>query len=329
MKKNVYICSTPYHVLIAIIKQLKSNCSADLILSNTSIIGTYCVEQLKKNTLFDHVTTHYCIDKKGFHLSWKQKIFMGSKKSYEYLHRLANLDYNYFEDKEVFIFYDGDFFGYLLNICRIRYHLIEDGLNCFQHSHALSFKNIHKFPYSLIEKIIGLYWNFYGKSKYTIDVEVNKIENVSLNLPLIECPRHELFSALNDEERRRIINIFIDNKEKDIEKTTNATLLITQPLFEDGILSHERKIRLYKFLVKEYATNKLVIKPHPREKENYQKIFPNAIIVKNNFVPIEVLEMQNKMQFVKAITAFSTSIESLCSVKEKIRMGATWTKNFN
>ena len=65
-------------------------------------------------------------------------------------------------------------------------------------------------------------------------------------------------------------------------------LLLTQPYAESNEISMDEEIKIYKELLGNY--DKLVIKPHPNDKKDYTKIFPNAIIIKKEF-PIELMEL--------------------------------------
>ncbi len=68
---------------------------------------------------------------------------------------------------------------------------------------------------------------------------------------------------------------------------------------------------------------------HPREKEDYSKIFPDAIILGNQKIPFEIYQLKEKFRFNKAITTFSTLMDAIFCADEKISMGAEWTLNFH
>lgn len=80
------------------------------------------------------------------------------------------------------------------------------------------------------------------------------------------------------------------------------TLLITQPLSEDGVLSEEEKILLYRNLM---GDKNFAIKPHPREKTNYNIYFPQHTIL-DNLIPMELLNLCN-IRFKEVFTIFSTA----------------------
>ena len=81
------------------------------------------------------------------------------------------------------------------------------------------------------------------------------------------------------------------------------SVLFTQPLSEDGAISEEEKIDIYKEIIGE---KKIAIKPHPREKTNYSVIFPHNTILEPT-IPIELLSFVG-VRFKDVYTIFSTAV---------------------
>lgn len=106
-------------------------------------------------------------------------------------------------------------------------------------------------------------------------------------------------------KRNQIINIFGLSEDKIEVFKKYTSILFTQPLSEDNILSEETKIALYKKIIN---GQHIAIKPHPREITIYKKYFPKNIILESN-VPIELLTLMG-IKFKKAYTLFSTSVLS-------------------
>lgn len=115
-----------------------------------------------------------------------------------------------------------------------------------------------------------------------------------------------LWKEKNEEERKKILYIF--GLKLDVVKKLNKKkyLLLTQPLSEDNVLSEEEKIDIYRKILRNYDQEKLVIKPHPREKTNYKIFFPNIEIIEKK-IPIELLELCG-FRVEEVITIFSTGI---------------------
>lgn len=126
----------------------------------------------------------------------------------------------------------------------------------------------------------------------------NKVEIVNLK---------EKWEQLSFEEQEEILKIF-DLKNSDLikwQKLENKTLLITQPLSEDGIISEKEKIEIYKEIVEKNKSENIMIKPHPREKTNYKNIFPSIELIEGKF-PLEILMLLG-INFKEVVTIFSTA----------------------
>lgn len=86
-----------------------------------------------------------------------------------------------------------------------------------------------------------------------------------------------------------------------------TTIIFTQPLSEDGLISEQEKIQYYKNTLKSIPVppDKIVIKTHPREGTNYKKIFPDIFIFNKN-IPQEILNFCG-VRFKQAYTISSTA----------------------
>lgn len=325
--RDVYICATVYHLLIALIKQLLSTRSADLIICKRSNISEITIDRIEKSNLFRKVYIYDDIEICGYQIGWIEKILKGKKNAKEYFISLSSLPNNFWENKEIYIFNDNSFFGKWFNQFKIRYHLLEDGLNHY------AINPLKQQPkYAFIHKLLGVFCGHHGFATQMIDLEVNSTESIpqSLQKKAFSKSRRELFQKLSSQQKDLLIYLF-DAKQflNIISKPTNTdtTLLITQPLSEDSIISHRTKISIYKELIEKYGHGQIFIKPHPRETEDYNSIFKGCSIIRLNKIPLEILDLFPNFKFTYGITAFSTALESLNNVKYKIFMGYDWTVN--
>lgn len=145
----------------------------------------------------------------------------------------------------------------------------------------------------------------------------NKVEKIYLTTSLckeipndikikVEIIDLKYLWSLKTEKEKKIIKELFYFSEKIFEEIKNKEfILFTQPLSEDKIIKEETKIELYKKIIKKYDENLLIIKPHPREKTDYKKLFPKAIILNKNILS-ELLFLQN-INIKKVITIFSTA----------------------
>lgn len=104
----------------------------------------------------------------------------------------------------------------------------------------------------------------------------------------------------------------------------SKSIIITQTLNEDGIVEDEStKLNYYKTFIDQANTDLIYIKPHPRELTDYATVFSSddRIIVLPKLFPAELLNLLPNLKFNKAFTAYSTAIDNLSKVEEKIIIG--------
>lgn len=88
------------------------------------------------------------------------------------------------------------------------------------------------------------------------------------------------------------------------------TLLLTQPLSEDGLMNEKNKNEIYKKILTKMNIHKIVIKPHPREKTTIYDFDCIEISYINQYIPMELLIFAG-LKINNAITLYSSSIFSL------------------
>ncbi|MBR2090854.1 MAG: hypothetical protein IJ905_10980 [Fibrobacter sp.] len=323
--KNIYIVDTPYHLLISTVKTLLAHREGmDAVLIMKDVIPLNF--QKNAQSVFrdvDNSYNRYNILLNVFLLKLQQcSISIVSKFAKKIKIKLLD----FFKDSDVYIFDDTFYFGCWLNNSRTKYNLIEDALNyyCFPKKKTILMKK-----YDYLYRIMGISWDCWGKSKYTKSIEVNENKNLCISHNnIIVQNREQMFKKLTPKQIEIIAHIFDYKPLKNIV-SGDKTLLLTQPLSEDSLVSHETKIHIYKHLVDKHAIGKLYIKIHPREKEDYTKTFPDAIILGDQDIPFEVYQLKENFHFKKAITVFSTAIKSVFCADEKISMSPEWMMNFS
>jgi len=159
-----------------------------------------------------------------------------------------------------------------------------------------------------IKRIIFKMEKPYGRNKYVKNIFLRgsgKIpEDIKNKVKIIDLK--ELWNQLDFSSRNKILNVFgLDVEKLKIIETKN-TILFTQPFSEDKVISEDEKIDLYKKIIKDYDRKSLVIKAHPREKTEYNKIFEDIMVLENTF-PAELL-LLNEFKFEKVVTISSTAV---------------------
>ena len=200
--------------------------------------------------------------------------------------------------------------------------MIEDGLKTYVTN-----------PPSLTKKIVGLLINRPMVNGF--DKRITKVFATSpKDLPKQLKIKSEKLSwkttlkQLNQDKLNALSAAFLPNTDLNTEtlfpKDKSKSIILTQTLNEDGVIEHEhQKIDLCKNFVNQANTDLIYIKPHPREKTDYAFIFKtdSRIIVLPKLFPAELLNLHPNLKFKKAFTAFSTAIDNLEHVEEKISLG--------
>lgn len=323
--KKIYICHTEYHVLISLIKNInESKGKNDIVLYGTLKNINKVYKKIKQTDLFDNI---YLFDYKDTEEVEKipatKNVILRRIRLKKWIKEKYNFDF--LKNKEVYIFNDNSIIGMFLRLSEINYNIIEDGYDCYKHIER--HYNFNGIKYK-IKILINDITNSFGTSKYVKQIEVNSLQgiNVFFKDKFIEVPRKEMFDKLNDEQKKTIINVFLDAPLN--LKNQEVSLLITQPLYKDGFLDdEEQQIKMYKYMIERYMQENIIIKPHPRDEIDYTKMIKNCTVLNSDF-PIEILNLMNEIYIKKCVTAFSTSIDFITHCDEKIVLGSDWVKKY-
>lgn len=321
MKKNLYICNTYFHLLISIIKSMNTDEKCDLVIS--SDFKNECLFQ-DKELLTRLNNFHIFNDIKLFNHSAEEIRIKEKKTVFHkilYTYKMAIKNELHFEDyNNIYIYYEPCLISRMLHITKTEYNIIEDGTDFIK-------KNYHCIKYvptikNIIKSLLG--FPGYGQSKYIKSIEVNDKSELPIeDKRIIENSKEKMFENLTENQIKVLLEIFLPN-DIDVDSFNGATLIITQPLYEDHYLENEiDKINLYKKIIQEYAKNdKVIIKTHPRERTDYKLYFNNYKVIDFPF-PMELLDFLN-IDLEEIITVSSTSIDIFKNAKSKIYLGWEW-----
>lgn len=313
--KMLYVVSTYYHSLISCIKQLiQCDSFADIAVTDYIPEGRELADRIRNSGLFRE--TYYIghINEYTSHNIFDYAVNQHKKNAELIEHQLP---FSFTEYEEINVFHDDIWASRYLKDRRIRYRLMEDALDSFKTISQTAFSYMlptNKIK-TAIKKAFHIGYLFCGMDKSTVEIEVNDKSGVQIayfaEKKLKEVPRKQMFDRLSDEDWNVISSIFV-NELPDI-KPRECIILLTQPLYEDGLVtSLEVQLNLYhKFVMDNMSDDKmLVIKPHPRDTADYSALFPDSVILNKN-MPSEVMNHIFDGSFYKALTFFSLAAKSI------------------
>lgn len=335
MTKEIYVCATYYHILITIIKALKSENEISIVIQNTVPDADKFIPNLKKAKLFKEI---FLYDEVGLVKEYvKQKIefiYFRKDELINIVESDCDIDFTSYDD--VYIYNDWTTLGAYFIDKKIYYHLIEDGLDTHHflkdflkkvdpYNKKKGLKNkIKKYRKKIVDAIGRRFFHrgyyIYGRSKYAIDVEVNNKKIVNFNKrKLKEVPRADLFASLTKKDKKIIYDIFVQ-KDLKLDASDKKILILTQPLHKDKLVPTEelQKKVYYDIIDKYYKDYVIYLKPHPRDIVTYNVKKYVFIIDKN--IPTEVLSFDDNFKFNKAITISSGGLNNI-KAEEKIQYG--------
>ena len=328
-KVCLYICSTYYHVYIAILKTWKTGMAADIIICDNILEYEKLAKRLIASNIFRNVIMYSTLGiterKCGKFEYWLNVHRKTKRKIKEHL----NIDLNQYNT--VFIFYDGIELGAYLYDSRRNYILLEDAKDFFKiiadtaSSYMIKEPKIKRW----IRKILNYGYFPMGQNRYCKAIEVNDIEDIVIPKKKVTiCKKEPLQSELTFRQKDILLEVFnLKNSLKEI-LTGNAVLLLTQPFYEDGYMkSQEEQKNFYKYLIanikKKYT---VIVKPHPRDEIDYEIDDANVNIINGDF-PIELLNYSG-LFFQYAVTISSTSIWGLTCANETILLGIDFLNRY-
>lgn len=134
----------------------------------------------------------------------------------------------------------------------------------------------------------------------------NELKNKAVFLDM-----KQIWAMRTTEEKKDILMVLGFNLKK-LERLIESgrrVFLLTQNWSDAGMLSVERQIQIYDEILRNYDKNEVIIKVHPYEKVDYEKYFPECIVLKDPF-PFELCYFMN-LPIKKIVTISSTAVYGL------------------
>ena len=155
MRDRIYVCHTFYHVYIACLKELNLPADqrgrADLVLSTMSCKFGNLQERLKRSGLYGNVylfeekEEHFFPELAKYHRD-RGNILINMAARMIFCKKLGAAQEPYVpvdfkEYGDIYVFCDSDPIGYYLSWKKIRYHAVEDGLDCIRYYDTARYDN--------------------------------------------------------------------------------------------------------------------------------------------------------------------------------------------
>lgn len=95
----------------------------------------------------------------------------------------------------------------------------------------------------------------------------------------------------SDKEKKKLILDIFDLTENDLhELKSRKVILLTQPYVEDKKMTEKQLINIYNDIINKYGKGNVLIKPHPRDRREYKRFFPDTILFSKS-VPMQLLAL--------------------------------------
>ncbi len=314
-KPVLYICHTPYQVLVSAAKILVQPHSAVFCLSEDLPGREGLGRRLKASGLCQQVMLPQ--DK-----HWPTPVFTGWRGLF--LHSLqkhaiekAGFCLNPDSWAEICIYNDWSSLGRYLQDLDAAYTLGEDTYDYLRKYNHLIEDQAAEKGYAQ-RRTSGKGYLYWGAYRNTAVVEVAS-KQTALYWP--ERQREfDLFAALKSfdcQQMATVRSIFIQQELPPLKHPT--CLFLPRSYYVDGMLkTQEAQNRLCRDLVAKYAAgHQLYIKTHPRDTTDYTVLFPDAVVL-DRFMPSELLDYCFDVRFDRAVGLGTHSIRNLRCADEII-----------
>lgn len=338
MYDRIYVCHTFYHVYVACLKEfyIGGDGSASLVLSKMSNKFGSMVDRARTCGIFAEVFEYDEKEDTFFPELKKYKtdsgnIVINMARRMKFCKLFGKLQEQYVpvdfkKYKDIYVFCDSDPIGYYLSYKKIRYHAVEDGLDCIRYYDTARYDNRGHFKIKAWMARMGFIFIQNGYGKYCIDMEVNNISVLPYPCDkYVELPRKTLTDRLTSEEKQKMLKLFVEdiddlnNKlfgKRDSDKTI---LVLSEPLCDLTV-----REKIFSDIIEHYGLiggkkAAVIIKQHPRDLLDYKEKFKEAVVLDGSF-PMEMLNFIDGLKFDRLVSVY-TVVDSIKFVDEKIYLG--------
>lgn len=318
----IFVCYTPFHILVSLILARSMHAVGIIIGVDHFYNGRLISSALQRHV--DWIGNVYAIEDKRITTNWirgnpiqRAIAMVRLKKMYsDCAPELKSIQAS--ERTRWYLFHDGPMLSqYLLNLDLGEYFLVEDGAANYR---KLKWQDMAK---NKVKSIIGLYPPM-GRSPRINKILVQEPERLPKDIRHkgMRLPLQELILNAKESDKAIILGKVFPDVSRNISLgvSRHKVLLLTQPLSEDGLMSEDEKISLYSRVLQRYPHSDIYLKPHPRERTDYQVVFGGQITIIPRELPLEILSWYDNVNFDVVITWNSSAINNISFAKEKVRL---------
>ena len=119
------------------------------------------------------------------------------------------------------------------------------------------------------------------------------------------CNIGNKWKNFSDEKRSLIKDVYGLTAKDILQLKSKKIVLFTQPLYPDFI-SAEEHLRIYESIISHYDVNEILIKTHPRDEFQYEKINPCLVVFRKK-IPSQLFELLG-VRYQKVATVYSSAV---------------------
>lgn len=319
---DCYLCHTPYHVLVAVVRAMRARPAlSHIVLSGSTLPDAWelrgRLEAAGQNRIWSDVLVadENALDRQNAESALYRLRHPGQRRFT--LPEQGNLN--------VYISNDWSALGRYLQREGIPYTLCEDTLGgtldpdqhlLDEQRAAPDFAARQKggLP-ALLNPAKG--WLYWGDSRFCRAVESEDAARCTLFPPekLVTFSKKALLESLTGEEKAMVRQVFLTRPLP--ARADNATLLLPRSFVLDGLMDQKTQDTMFLAVAGQYKEGPLFIKTHPRDGTDYAALFPDAVIL-DRTMPSEVLNFCLPYRFKRAVTVQSWVLRSFTAADENI-----------
>lgn len=268
---------------------------------------TYIFENWIPDSITSHFENKYKLPLFNKRYQWDRKYCRIWLRYYKWRYLPNFDDYNLIAHDH--LFYSSVFIG------NRKYTMLEDGPRIFSQISVDKQNNMYAYRrYLRFQKIRKLLFGpidgyLFGTHPQCTDLIVTSMD-IADQLKGKNIHYFNLFEAwknASNEKKQFILKVFGISEQLIQQIGDRDIVYFTDSFCNDGVLSLDEYRDLNRRILSKYDTERMVIKPHPRDFNSfYQEDFPNVIVLPS-FVPSQLLDMIG-LRFKKAVTVISSSV---------------------